>query len=122
MLYKFKPKFIYSYKFLNWLDFSGMALFPVIILKNRNLKTNKILINHEKIHFVQQLELALVFFYLLYFLNYLINLIIYKKSYLAYENICFEREAYTMEKDLDYLKHRHFFSWTKFIFKNSNTL
>ena len=75
--------------------------------------------NHEKIHLRQQLELLVIPFYLLYLINYIINLVGYKKHYLAYLNICFEREAYRYESDFLYLKKRKKWSFLKFLKKKS---
>ncbi len=93
----------------------GMALFPIIFVKYKDLSNNKILINHERIHFRQQLELLIIPFYLLYLINYLINRIKYKSHDKAYMNICFEREAYSMEKDLNYLTKRNFLAWITYL-------
>jgi hypothetical protein len=98
-----------------FLPANAMALFPFILIKKQSDQTNSILINHEKIHLRQQLELLVIPFYLLYLINYIINLVGYKKHYLAYLNICFEREAYGNERNLMYLKHRQPFVWRKFI-------
>ncbi|HEY1024413.1 MAG TPA: hypothetical protein VGE26_04565 [Sphingobacteriaceae bacterium] len=97
------------------LNVHGMALFPFILLREKHFITNKVLINHEKIHLKQQLELLILPFYLLYLLNYLINLVRYRTHFQAYRNIGFEREAYSMEKDLKYLEHRKLWSWIKFL-------
>ena len=51
-------------------------------------------VTHEKTHTKQILEMGIVFFYLWYVIEYLIRLIIYKNTKLAYKNISFEREAY----------------------------
>ena len=93
---------------------NAMAIFPFILLKNTSQKQDLILINHEKIHLKQQLELLIIPFYFLYFLNYLINLVKYKKHYPAYLNIVFEREAYQAEKDLNYLSKRKMYNWINF--------
>lgn len=90
---------------------NAMAIFPFIILQHKNQKSDPILINHERIHLRQQLELLIIPFYILYGLNYLLNLYRYKNHYLAYFNIRFEREAYANERNLSYLKRRKFFSW-----------
>lgn len=90
---------------------SAMALYPFLIFKNQALKLSATIINHEKIHFRQQQELLIVFFYLLYFLHYLFNLVKFKNHNHAYFNICFEKEAYAKERDLDYLKQRKPYSW-----------
>jgi hypothetical protein len=99
---------------VSFLPAAGMALFPFILVKTQRLKLNKAVINHEKIHLRQQLELLLVPFYTLYLLNYLLNLLYYLNHDKAYRNIVFEREAYVNERNLDYLKHRGFWAWTRF--------
>jgi len=91
-----------------------MALFPFILLRDEHLKTNKVLLNHERIHLQQELELLILPFYLLYICHYFINLARLKNSYQAYRKICFEKEAYTHETKLDYLQHRKFCSWVKY--------
>jgi len=99
---------------LSKLPANAMAIFPFIILKNKSLKVDKVLINHERIHFRQQLELLILPFYFLYLLMYLINLIRYRNHYLAYFNIPFEKEAYHFDNDLSYLAHRKAFAWLSF--------
>lgn len=95
--------------------FIGITLFPFMIFRHKSLKWNKILINHEKIHLKQQLELLIIPFYIIYILEFSLRLIHYKNWHLAYKNISFEREAYMNEKDLNYLKSRHLFNFIKFI-------
>ena len=90
---------------------NGMAIFPFILVKSKLLESNRTLINHERIHHKQQLELLILPFYIFYFFHYVINLIIYKDHYKAYINIIFEKEAYIHEENLDYLKTRKLFSW-----------
>jgi hypothetical protein len=94
-----------------FLTVRGMALFPFILLKKRHYSTDKTIINHELIHFKQQLELLILPFYIIYLLNYLINLLIYRDHDQAYRNIIFEREAYRHERDSDYLGKRRFWGW-----------
>lgn len=92
-----------------------MAIYPFILLKDHQQKADEILINHERIHLRQQIELLLIPFYLFYIANYLVNLIRYRNHYQAYFNICFEKEAYTCDKNLNYLKNRKLFSWVKYL-------
>ncbi|WP_210405079.1 hypothetical protein [Pedobacter sp. G11] len=94
---------------------AGMAIFPFILLKSERLKADKEIINHEKIHLRQQLELLIIPFYVCYIINYLINLIIYKKHHLAYRKIIFEQEAYRFEGDLNYLRNNSWYGWVKSI-------
>ncbi|MET4081059.1 hypothetical protein ABIB40_001004 [Pedobacter sp. UYP30] len=89
----------------------GMALFPFILLKSADYKKDTILLNHEKIHLRQQLELLVLPFYVCYLANYLINRLKYKNHYEAYRNIIFEKEAFDNERNLGYLKKRSWFSW-----------
>lgn len=70
---------------------------------------NKIDINHETIHTKQGQELLWIGFYLWYIIEYLIRLIMYRDTKLAYKNISFEREAY--QNDLDYLSNRKHYNW-----------
>ena len=95
--------------------YTGLAIFPFVFLKYRSLKLDKILINHEKIHLRQQLELLIFPFYCFYVIEFLIRLIIYKNWMKAYRNISFEREAYQNEKDLNYLKLRSFWSFLNYL-------
>ena len=94
---------------------NAMALYPLMIFKKLAIKQNQLIINHEKVHFRQQQELLIVFFYPLYFINYLINLVQYRNHHKAYLRICFEREAYANERDLKYLKHRRPYAWLKYL-------
>jgi hypothetical protein len=92
---------------------NGMALFPLILIKDKAQQHDKVLINHEKIHLRQQLELLIVVFYVLYLANYLFNLLRYRNHYQAYFNISFEKEAYRFEKDVNYLNKRPFCNWLR---------
>lgn len=92
-----------------------MALYPFILLKHKSQKADRILVNHERIHLRQQVELLIIPFYLLYLLNYLINLIRYRNHRRAYFNISFEKEAYACDQNLNYLKTRKFFAWVNYL-------
>ncbi|WP_410221834.1 hypothetical protein [Pedobacter sp.] len=94
---------------------AAMALYPFILIKKATYKEDRVLVNHEKIHFRQQLELLILFFYLLYLGFYLFNLLRYKKHALAYSQIPFEKEAYQKELDMNYLKNRTFCFWISFL-------
>lgn len=100
---------------ISFLPMAGMAIFPFILIKKLDYKKHQKFINHEKIHLVQQLELLLIGFYLLYLLNYLFNLFKYRNHNQAYLNIVFEKEAYSMEADLGYIRYRKLWQWIKFI-------
>jgi hypothetical protein len=92
------------------ISYNGMALWPFIILREERFRHIPVLINHERIHLRQQKELLVLPFYVLYLLNYLVNLLIYHHHDTAYRNIIFEREAYANDRDLQYLKQRKWLS------------
>ena len=95
----------------------GITIFPFMFLKYSALKGNAVLINHEKIHLKQQLELLIIPFFIIYTVEFLIRLFQYKKWVLAYRNISFEREAYNNEKDFNYLETRGPFNFMKYFRK-----
>ena len=92
---------------------NGITLFPFIILREKELRQKKTLVNHEKIHIRQQLELLIIFFYIWYVIEYFYWYFKLKNKHLAYRNISFEREAYAMEEDLNYLENRKIWSFWK---------
>lgn len=101
-------------KYLIGRHFVGIALWPFIVVKNEVLKQDDIFINHERIHLRQQAELLVIPFYFVYLLEYVFRLFQYRDSQEAYRNISFEREAYEMEYDLEYLEYRKPWSFIKF--------
>jgi len=107
---------ILVFKHLFFKNYVGLSLWPFIFLKNHSLKKDAVLINHEKIHLRQQLELLIVPFYVLYLLEWVIRTLMYFNSYKAYQNLSFEREAYFNEKDGEYLKNRRPFSFIKYLY------
>jgi hypothetical protein len=101
-------------KYLIPKGFRGMSMFPFVLVRDRNADDYLVLMNHERIHLRQQLELLVLPFFVLYGLDYLVNLIVYRDRRKAYLNIVFEREAYENEKDLEYLKSRSFWRFLKY--------
>ena len=95
--------------------FRGITLFPFIVVSENDLKQNAVMINHEKIHIRQQIELLVLPFFIWYGIEFLIRWLIYKDKNAAYRNISFEREAYVNEKDLNYLKQRSFWRFLNYI-------
>ncbi|WEK71582.1 MAG: hypothetical protein P0Y62_08445 [Candidatus Chryseobacterium colombiense] len=100
---------------LKRLKINGIALFPFIFIRKPEDRENNILINHEKIHLRQQIELLVIFFYIFYVAEYYYWLFRLKNNDLAYRRISFEREAYANESDLDYLRKRKFWSFRKYL-------
>jgi hypothetical protein len=97
-----------------FLKVNAMAMFPFILLRDEKMRNDEVLLNHERIHLRQQAELLVLPFYVLYLLNYLVNLARYRKHYPAYFGISFEREAYQKETDLAYLDCRRWYNWLSF--------
>ena len=95
--------------------FRGMTIFPFVILRDRAGVNIPVLMNHEKIHLRQQLELLILPFFIWYVLEYVIRLVQFGNRHLAYRNISFEREAYQNESDLKYLQSRPFWAFVKLI-------
>lgn len=99
-------------------NYVGLSLWPFIFVKESIYKEDNVLINHERIHLKQQLELFILPFYLLYIIEWLIRTVLYMNSYRAYQNISFEREAYAHENDLGYPDRRKPYSFLNFIFRS----
>lgn len=93
----------------------GLTLFPFIFVSEKADLKDQILINHEKIHIQQQKELLILPFYIWYFIDFGIQFFKFKNKNSAYRNICFEKEAYANEKNLNYLEQRKFWNFLKYI-------
>ena len=98
--------------------FLAINLFGIFFVRKEYwVKTSeerkKVVYNHESIHTEQMKELWYVFFYLLYFLEWIFRLFVNGPSK-AYDNISFEREAYENQNDFEYIENRKKFSqWRK---------
>jgi hypothetical protein len=107
---------IITSKYLIQNGIRGLTLFPFIFVAEKSDLKDEILINHEKIHIHQQIELLVLPFYIWYLIDFGFQFFKYKNKNLAYRNICFEKEAYANEKKLNYLKERNFWSFLKYSF------
>ena len=103
------------FKYLIPKGFRGFTFFPFVFLSDKKDKAHTVLLNHERIHIRQQLELLIVLFFIWYGIEFLVRLVRYKNRRVAYYNISFEREAYANEKDHYYLKQRSFWSFLKYL-------
>lgn len=107
-------------------SYVAMVLGPLIFTKRDYISSNTI--RHESIHWAQEKELAIVFFYLLYVLFFVVELLRcqfnhqrgaaadgrYRSTWeRAYRMNPFEREAYVHELDPEYLNTRRHFAWAK---------
>jgi hypothetical protein len=102
-------------KYLIPKGYRGMTIFPFVIIRNEVDKNNDVLINHEKIHIRQQLELLIIPFFIIYFIEFLIRLIQFRDRNLAYRSISFEKEAYNNEKNVEFLRNRQFLNFLKYL-------
>jgi hypothetical protein len=91
---------------------SGICLCPFGIYFNG--APDDILLNHEKIHWRQQVEMLILPFYLWYLVEFLIRRIRQPKTR-AYRSLSFEQEAYARQYDLTYLKNRRAFQWISYL-------
>lgn len=93
--------------------FTAINLAGTLYVRNeyKGKLTNEIM-NHEEIHSAQMNDLGYVLFYLLYIVEwvYKIFTVGFKD---AYYNISFEKEAYSNQNNLDYLKTRQKFAFWK---------
>lgn len=95
--------------------YSGIALYPFIILKNQMMIEDARLVNHERIHLRQQLELLILPFYIFYGIEFLVRWYHYRNWNQAYKYISFEREAYSNESNLQYIESRKFWQFLKYL-------
>lgn len=93
--------------------YNGMAVYPLILF--RHLNPSERMIRHERIHLRQQIELAIIFFYVWYMIEYWIHRLRGKKHYAAYMHISFEREAYAHDNNETYLTNRRMWAFIKYL-------
>ena len=106
---------VFISKYLVPKGYSGITLYPFVFLKTKKMKYDVVLLNHEKIHLKQQLELLILPFYIWYGLEFVFRFIQYKNWHAAYRNISFEKEAYLNERNLHYLNERRFWRFLKYL-------
>ena len=111
-------KVIYN-KLIPFPGFFAINLFGVMFIRDqyKDTKISEITYNHESIHTEQMLDFVFgikplqllggIIFYILYVFEWLIRLMLPEN---AYRNISFEKEAYTNDRNQDYIKSRKRFS------------
>ncbi len=93
--------------------YAAINLFGVFFV-HPDVRVTKTLINHESIHTAQMREMAYVFFYLIYLIEWLLRLVMKDNAYMS---IGFEREAYANEHNFHYLEKRKHYAWVKYLKK-----
>lgn len=122
-------------KLIPFPGYFAMCLFGTIYVREeyKDREISKDTINHEGIHLCQMEDfvpnrnnkkwktvLGGCIFYLLYFIEWLIKLIISiftLGKVKAYRSISFEQEAYSNDDNYEYQDTRKKFAWTKYLFK-----
>lgn len=112
MIYIYSPVLFKMLTFGNK-RFHAMAIFPLLISKLPKDQADLVLINHERIHFKQQIETLWIGFFIIYFTQFIFYRFKKGNSYEAYMAIPFEKEAYLYEEDFSYLTRRKLFNWIK---------
>lgn len=98
-------KIIWFFELILGKGIRGLAFWPFIFVPSTTV-VDDVLLNHERIHLKQQLEMLVIPFYIWYLIA------LYRKGYM---NISFEKEAYSNEKDLLYLKKRRTFAYLNYL-------
>ena len=110
---------VVSSKIAGWLlprRYSAKCIWPFVLVRKGIHSQDKLaLLNHERIHARQQLEMLLVGFFLWYGVEYLVRLLWLHHHDKAYQSISFEKEAFTNDQNSDYLKKRKPFSWMAYL-------
>ncbi len=101
--------------FVFYKNYVGLTLWPFILVKETGLKEDVRLINHERIHLRQQIEMLILPFYFWYALEWGIRFIKYRDAKKAYRNLSFEREAYRHESNPEYLRNRPPYRFIKYL-------
>ena len=68
-------------------------------------------IRHELIHWQQEKECLIIFFYLLYVWEFILLFLYVWNWHFAYRSISFENEAYTYQHCIGYLRIRKHYIW-----------
>ena len=104
-------------KYSNIIPFKGfyaINLFGTYFIRKeyKEYPVEEEILNHEAIHTAQMKEMGYIFFYIWYFIEWLIRLLINGRY--AYYCLPFEREAYENDQNLKYLEIRKPYSWLKY--------
>lgn len=107
-------KIIYN-RYIPLPPFLAINIFGIIFCRGKKGCMSEIDKNHEYIHTLQQRELFYVFFAMWYCVEWLYGIVKYRNFMKAYYNISFEREAYAMERNLQYREERRRYAWYHFL-------
>jgi len=98
---------------LSWfISIRAITIWPFIFFKD---EPDANTLNHERLHIMQQRELLVLPFYIMYAFFWIYNKTKGLDNLEAYLNIPFEKEAYENHGDISYLLNRSMFSWKNYI-------
>lgn len=97
-----------------WFPYIAMQIWKYTLTKKGKV-LNKRTLQHELIHYHQQKELFIIFFFVIYLFEFLIKFMLYLNWRNAYQDISFEREAYENEMNYDYLSDRKKYAWLNYL-------
>ena len=113
-------KVIYN-KYFPFGNFFATNIFGIIFCRSDKGRISEVTKNHEYIHTLQQREMLFLGFTLWYCIEWLWRYMKCRNGMKAYYDLYFEREAYMMERDLEYRHHRKHFGWW-YMFVKKGTL
>lgn len=114
-------KVIYN-KYFPVRPFFATNIFGLILCRGKEGSMKDVDRNHEYIHTLQQREMLFVGFVVWYYIEWLYRAVRLRSVMKGYYATYFEREAYQMERDLDYAKHRKPFAWWHLYVKKDSLL
>lgn len=94
--------------------YKAITILNMIFVRN-GTSLNEVDIRHEEIHWEQEKETLIVFYYLWYVFEFLIRFMICLSFRESYRRISFEMEAYYNQYMKSYLSDRKRFSWFKYV-------
>lgn len=98
--------------------FVAINLFGVLFVRKNVVLSDaryQRMIRHETTHTKQMKELLYLPFYVLYVLEWLVRLVMYREARKAYRNISFEREAYANQDNVFYNAGRNRYAFLRYI-------
>ena len=102
-------------------SFLATNVYGIIFCRSDKGRLSEVDKNHEYIHTLQQREMLFLGFTLWYCIEWLWRYAKCHNGMKAYYDLYFEREAYQMERDLEYRHHRKHFAWW-YMFVSKGTL
>ena len=94
--------------FIAPIEIGAIAIFPFVFCRGNITDIIRV---HETIHFQQQLETAIIVFYIIYMYDFIKNKFKGLPSRDAYLQLRAEKEAYENQNNMNYLSNRKRWQW-----------